>query len=59
VTEFANLGVVFGIVWNMTQKPGTGGAIAAVAGGYLVGAALALRLCRAPTPEAAPAAEPT
>src|SRR5207247_66196 len=26
VTEFTNLGIVLGIVWNMTQKPGTASA---------------------------------
>jgi hypothetical protein len=55
---FANIGVVLGIVWNMTQKPGTGGAIAAIAGGYVVGAAIAWRFGRAPVLEAAPAVEP-
>ncbi|HEU5405849.1 MAG TPA: hypothetical protein VFU52_07180, partial [Gaiellaceae bacterium] len=34
VVEFSNLGIVFGVVWNMTQKPGLGGAIAAVLVGY-------------------------
>jgi hypothetical protein len=58
VTEFANLGVVFGIVWNMTQKPGVGGAIAAVAGGYLVGTIVALWLMKAPADELAAATEP-
>jgi hypothetical protein len=59
VTEFANLGVVFGIVWNMTQKPGVGAAVAAVAIGYIVGAAAAVMITRAPAPAAEPAAEPT
>jgi hypothetical protein len=58
VTEFANLGVVFGIVWNMTQKPGVGGAIAAVAGGYLVGTIVALWLMKTPADELAAATEP-
>jgi hypothetical protein len=57
VAEFSNLGVVFGIVWDMTQKPGTASAIAAVLGGYLVGAALALPFTRAPAEELAPATE--
>lgn len=51
VTEFANIGVFFGIVWNMTQKPGTGEAIAAIAGGYVVGAIVAMWLTRAPAIE--------
>ena len=57
VAEFSNLGVVFGIVWDMTQKPGTASAIAAVLGGYLVGAAVAFPFTRAPAAELAPAAE--
>ena len=59
ITEFANFGVVFGIVWNMTQKPGVGGAIAAVAGGYAVGAVLAWWLRRAPADELATATQPS
>ena len=55
---FANIGIVLGIVWNMTQKPGTGEAIAAIAGGYVVGAAIAWRFARVPATEAAPAVEP-
>jgi hypothetical protein len=51
VTEFANTGVFFGIVWNMTQKPGTGEAIAAIVGGYVVGAIVAIWLTRAPATE--------
>jgi hypothetical protein len=58
VAEFSNLGVVFGIVWDMTQKPGTASAIAAVVGGYLVGAVVALPFTRTPAEELAPAAEP-
>jgi hypothetical protein len=57
VTEFANLGVVFGIVWNMTQKPGTGSAVAAVLGGYAVGAVVALRFTRAAADEPVTAIE--
>ena len=52
VTEFANIGVFLGIVWNMTQKPGTGESIAAIVVGYAVGAIVASRLRRAPAPEA-------
>lgn len=55
VSELANLGVVLAIVWNMTTKPGLAGAIAAVVGGYAVGAVVALRMSRAPAPEAEPA----
>ena len=58
VAELSNLGVVFGIVWNMTQKPGTASAIAAVVVGYLVGVAAALPFTRMPAEELVPAAEP-
>ena len=53
VIEFSNLGLVMGIVWIMTQKPGLGGSIAAAVGGYLVGVALALWFSRAPQEELA------
>jgi hypothetical protein len=58
VAELSNIGVVLGVVWDMTQKPGTASAIAAVVGGYLVGAAVALPFTRVPADELAPAAEP-
>ena len=58
VAEFSNLGVVLGIVWDMTQKPGTAGAVAAIVGGYAVGAALALLFSRAPAEDLAPVSEP-
>jgi hypothetical protein len=51
VAELSNLGVVFGIVWNMTEKPGTAASIAAVVGGYAVGAAVGLWFSRAPAGE--------
>jgi hypothetical protein len=59
VVEFANLGIVLGIVWNMTEKPGWGESIAAVLIGYAVGAGLALRFSRAPQDEPVAASEPT
>ena len=46
VVEFSNLGIVFGVVWNMTTKPGLGEAIAAVVVGWAVGAVLALLVTR-------------
>jgi hypothetical protein len=46
VVEFSNLGIVFGVVWNMTLKPGLGESIAAVLIGYAVGAGLALLITR-------------
>ena len=55
VTEFTNFGLVFGVVWNMTEKPGWGGSIAAVVIGYAVGVGLALMLRRAPQEELAAA----
>lgn len=57
VVEFSNLGIVLGVVWNMTEKPGWGGAIAAVAVGYAVGAALALFATRSAKDELAAAPE--
>jgi hypothetical protein len=57
VVEFSNLGIVFGVVWNMTEKPGLGGSIAAVLIGYAVGAVLALLVTRSPQEELAPASE--
>ena len=58
VVELANLGIVLGIVWNMTEKPGWGESIAAVAVGYAAGAGLALLFSRAPQDEPAAATEP-
>jgi hypothetical protein len=56
--ELSALGLVFGIIWNMTTKPGTGSAIAAAIGGYAVGAVLAFPFTRKPSTEAAPVSEP-
>ena len=58
VVELSNLCVVFGVVWNMTEKPGWGGSIAAIAVGYAVGAGLALLFRRAPQEELAAATGP-
>jgi hypothetical protein len=55
VVEFSNIGIVLGVVWNMTEKPGFGEALAAVLIGYAVGAALALYFSRAPQEEVAAA----
>ena len=57
IGTLANPAIVFGVVWNMTQKPGIAGSIAAVAVAYAVGAAAALWLSRAPAPEAAAVTE--
>jgi hypothetical protein len=58
VVEFTNIGMVLGVVWNMTQKPGLGGSIASVLVGYAVGAALALLVTRSPQEELAATGEP-
>ena len=55
VVEFSNLGIVFGVVWNMTLKPGLGESIAAVLIGYAVGAGLALLITRSAQEELASA----
>ena len=39
IVTFANPAIVLGIVWNMTEKPGTTGAIASIVIAYAVGAA--------------------
>jgi hypothetical protein len=58
VVEFTNIGIVMGVVWNMTEKPGLGGSLAAVLIGYVVGGALALLVTRVPQEELASASEP-
>lgn len=58
VVEFTQLGLVLGIVWNMTQKPGTASAIAALVGGYAVGVVLALRFMKAGAADVTAAVEP-
>jgi hypothetical protein len=40
MVEVSAIGLVLGVVWNMTTKPGTGGAITAAVIGYAVGASL-------------------
>jgi hypothetical protein len=57
VAEFSSMALVLGVVWVMTEKPGLGGAIAAVLGGYAVGTALALLATRSPNEELAAAPE--
>jgi hypothetical protein len=59
VTEFSAIGIVLGVVWNMTQKPGTASSVAAVAVGYAVGALLAVYFTKAPAEELAAVAEPS
>lgn len=56
--ELSAIGLVLGVVWNMTTKPGTGSAIAAAVGGYAAGAALAALFTRKSSPESVAASEP-
>jgi hypothetical protein len=58
VVELTNVGIVLGVVWNMTEKPGWGGSIAAVLIGYAVGAVLALLFTRRQKDELAAVSEP-
>jgi len=58
VTEFTNFGMVLGIMWNMTQKPGTTESVLAVAIGYALGLTFALWAARSPAKEAPPVVEP-
>ena len=39
IPEYTNLALVLGIVWNMTQKPGTASAIVTLVIAYAVGVA--------------------
>jgi hypothetical protein len=48
IVVLGNPGIVLGIVWNMTVKPGTTGAVAAVLIGYASGAAAGLVLSARP-----------
>lgn len=52
ISELCNIGLVLGVIWNMTTKPSVAGAIAAVVVSYAVGLVLALRISKAPAPEA-------
>ena len=55
IVTFANPGIVAAIAWNMTEKPGTAGAIASIVIAYAVGAAVAWPFTKAPAVEAAAA----
>jgi hypothetical protein len=57
VVEFTNIGIVFGVVWNMTVKPGLGECLAAVLIGYAVGAVLALLITRSAQEDLSTASE--
>jgi hypothetical protein len=58
MSELSALALVFAIAWNMTQKPGTAGAVAAVVVAYLAGAALAMPFARMPAEARVQLAEP-
>ena len=58
VVEFTNVALVLGIVWNMTQKPGTASAVVTLVVAYAVGVAAALWLSRAPADAPVAATEP-
>jgi uncharacterized membrane protein YccC len=58
IPEYTNLALVLGIVWNMTQKPGTASAVVTLVVAYAVGVAVALWFSRAPADSPAPATEP-
>ena len=47
MVEFSAVGLVLGVVWDMTTKPGTWSAIAAAMIGYGVGAGLGYLFSRA------------
>jgi hypothetical protein len=49
IAELTNIGVVLAIIWNMTEKPGTGTAVVAVIVGLAVGALLGYRMSRLPS----------
>lgn len=57
VTEFSAIGLVMGIVWNMTEKAGTWEAIAAEVIGYAVGVAVALAVTRRHVKAVSPVAD--
>ena len=54
VVLLANPGIVLAITWNMTVKPGTAQAIAAIVVGYGLGAAIAFLVTKEPHDREAP-----
>ena len=54
IVSFGNPGLVLGIVWDMTQKPGLVGAIVAAVIGLAAGAAAGLQFARVPAAETRP-----
>jgi hypothetical protein len=59
LVEFTNVALVLGIVWNMTQKPGTASAVATLVIAYAIGLSAGLWFSRAPADVPATATEPT
>ena len=59
LVEFTNVALVLGIVWNMTQKPGTPSAVATLVIAYVIGLAAGLWFSRDPADVPATATEPT
>jgi hypothetical protein len=55
IVTFANPAIVAAIAWNMTEKPGTAGAIASIVIAYAVGAAVAWPFTKAPAVKTAAA----
>ena len=58
VVEFTNVALVLGIVWNMTQKPGTASAVVTLVVAYAVGVTAALWSSRARADAPVAATEP-
>ena len=58
VVEFTNVALVLGIVWNMTQKPGTASAVVTLVVAYAVAVAAALWSSRARADAPVAATEP-
>ena len=59
IVAFTNPAIALGIAWDMTQKPGTAGAIAAIVVAYAVGSAFAIYFTQAaPAAGTAPVGEP-
>ena len=54
MVSFGNPGLVVGLVWDMTQKPGLLGAIVAAVIGLVAGAAVALPFAKVPAAETQP-----
>ena len=55
IVEFSAIGLVLGVVWNMTTKPGTWTAIAAAVIGYAAGASLGYLFSQAGADQPVPA----